>query len=98
MWSIGCIFAEMINLQLIFPGKDNIEIDQLKTIFRVLGTPNTTIWPELANYSITNLPSYPKTDLKKMLNDDLHPILDDLGLDLLEKLLCYDPSQRITAK
>ena len=38
MWSVGCIFAELSNLKPLFAGKD--EDDQLKKIFKVVGTPN----------------------------------------------------------
>ena len=45
MWSLGCIFYEMLTNQPLFAGDS--EIDQLFKIFHILGTPNTTIWPEL---------------------------------------------------
>jgi hypothetical protein len=38
MWSIGCIFAEIVTKKILFAG--NSEIDQKKGIFRFLGTPN----------------------------------------------------------
>ena len=37
MWSIGCIFAEMVTGKPLFPG--NSETDQLKKIFLIMGTP-----------------------------------------------------------
>ena len=37
VWSIGCIFAEMLNHKPLFPGDS--EIDQLYKIFQVMGTP-----------------------------------------------------------
>lgn len=43
VWSIGCIFAEMINHAPLFPGDS--EIDELFRIFRVLGTPDDDMWP-----------------------------------------------------
>ena len=51
VWSIGCIFAEMINHTALFPGDS--EIDQLFRIFRVLGTPDDGMWP-----SVSTLPDY----------------------------------------
>lgn len=41
IWSVGCIFAEMSNLKPLFAGSN--ETDQLKKIFRVLGTPNANV-------------------------------------------------------
>jgi serine/threonine protein kinase len=43
MWSLGCIFAEMVNRHPLFPGDS--EIDEIFRIFRILGTPNEEIWP-----------------------------------------------------
>merc|ERR1711865_947103 len=54
IWSIGCIFAEMVNGRPLFPG--NTDQDQLQRIFKLLGTPNEKMWP-----TITELPDW-KTD------------------------------------
>ncbi len=51
IWSIGCIFAEMANGGPLFAGTS--ESDQLDRIFRLLGTPNTDIYPGMAD-----LPEY----------------------------------------
>ena len=51
MWSLGCIFYEMLTNQPLFAGDS--EIDQLFKIFHVLGTPTTDNWPE-----VTDLPSW----------------------------------------
>lgn len=51
MWSVGCVFAEMITLRPIFPGDS--QIDQLFRIFRMLGTPNDELWP-----GISKLPDF----------------------------------------
>lgn len=93
MWSIGCIYAEMATRKPLFPGDS--EIDEIFKIFRVLGTPNETIWP-----GVTTLPdfktSFPKWSRKPLAS--LVPTLDEQGLDLLESLLAYDPAMRISAK
>jgi serine/threonine protein kinase len=54
MWAIGCIFAELITTNPLFPGREkdqknpNLFQDiQLDKIFRVLGRPNESIWPDL---------------------------------------------------
>uniref|UniRef100_A0A8D0MT31 mitogen-activated protein kinase n=1 Tax=Sus scrofa TaxID=9823 RepID=A0A8D0MT31_PIG len=52
MWSAGCIFAELANAgRPLFPGND--VDDQLKRIFRLLGTPTEEQWP-----AMTKLPDY----------------------------------------
>ena len=43
LWSVGCIFGELLNFAPIFPGEN--DIDQLGVVIRVLGTPNDRIWP-----------------------------------------------------
>lgn len=51
VWSVGCIFAEMITGRPLFPGDS--EIDELFRIFRVLGTPTEASWP-----GVSQLPDY----------------------------------------
>lgn len=41
MWSLACIFAEIILGKALFPGDS--EIDQLFCIFKILGTPNSIV-------------------------------------------------------
>ena len=46
MWSVGCIFAELLVGKPIFPGKD--EMDQLEKIQAVMGCPNEHNMPGLS--------------------------------------------------
>ncbi|XP_017919261.1 PREDICTED: cyclin-dependent kinase 3 isoform X2 [Capra hircus] len=93
IWSIGCIFAEMVTRRALFPGDS--EIDQLFRIFRTLGTPSEAMWP-----GVTQLPDYkgsfPKWTSKGL--EEVVPSLEPEGQDLLLQLLQYDPSRRISAK
>ncbi|KAF5921041.1 hypothetical protein HPG69_010845 [Diceros bicornis minor] len=93
VWSIGCIFAEMVTRRALFPGDS--EIDQLFRIFRTLGTPSEATWP-----GVTQLPDYkgsfPKWTRKGL--EEIVPSLEPEGQDLLMQLLQYDPSRRISAK
>ncbi len=43
MWSVGCIFAELLTTKPIFPGKD--EADQMSRIVDVFGFPNEATMP-----------------------------------------------------
>ncbi|GAX79806.1 hypothetical protein CEUSTIGMA_g7246.t1 [Chlamydomonas eustigma] len=93
VWSIGCIFAEMINHKPLFPGDS--EIDQLYKIFQGLGTPDESCWQ-----GVTSLPDYKDTFPKWRARNiaELVPTLDTAGVDLLSRMLVYTPQHRITAK
>jgi len=93
IWSVGCIFAEMVNGRPLFPGAS--DADQLIKIFKILGTPSLATWPEitqLPDYK-DNFPVYPGVSLKKMVRR-----LDPAGVDLLQRMLEYDPTKRISAE
>uniref|UniRef100_A0A7N0ULN5 Protein kinase domain-containing protein n=1 Tax=Kalanchoe fedtschenkoi TaxID=63787 RepID=A0A7N0ULN5_KALFE len=92
MWSVGCIFAELINKQALFQGDS--ELQQLLHIFRLLGTPNDEMWPGVSQQK--NWHVYPQWRPQKL--STAVPNLDEDGLDLLSKLLQYEPSQRISAR
>ncbi|KAJ6019788.1 hypothetical protein N7522_000496 [Penicillium canescens] len=50
MWSVGTIFAEMYTRKPLFPGDS--EIDEIFKIFRVLGTPDEELWPDVTYFQI----------------------------------------------
>jgi serine/threonine protein kinase len=55
MFSIGCVFAEMLTSRPLFPG--STEIEQLFKIFQYLGTPSDTL-PQARNHKThTSLPT-----------------------------------------
>ncbi|CAI5755748.1 unnamed protein product [Candida verbasci] len=93
IWSIGTIFGEMVNRKPVFPGDS--EIDEIFRIFRMLGTPNEEVWPDVS-YLPDFKSSFPKW--KKQILGPFFPSLDPKGVDLLEQMLIYDPSKRISAK
>jgi len=93
IWSAGCIFAELITKRPLFPGDS--EIDQLFRIFRTMGTPTEDIW-----HGCTTLPDF-KPSFPQWKKQELSSIVtnaDPLALDLLMKMLVYEPSKRISAK
>jgi len=93
IWSIGCIFAEMVTRVPLFPGDS--EIDELFRIFRCLGTPSEEVWPGVSQYPDykTTFPQWSAVPLKTAVTG-----LDELGLDLLSKMLIYEPCKRISAR
>ncbi|XP_062098982.1 cell division control protein 2 homolog 2 [Humulus lupulus] len=93
IWSVGCIFAEMLNQRPLFPGDS--EIDELFKIFRILGTPTEDTWPgvcSLPDYK-SSFPKWPSKDIASVV-----PNLESAGVDLLSKMLRLDPVKRITAR
>jgi cyclin-dependent kinase len=93
LWSIGCIFAEMVRGSILFQGYS--EKEQLIKIFQVLGTPDIKQLPMYEKY-----PGWKeeKWEIYKPMNlKEFLPNLDDNGMDLLKKLLEYDPDKRISA-
>ncbi|KVI05206.1 hypothetical protein Ccrd_016525 [Cynara cardunculus var. scolymus] len=92
MWSVGCIFAELITKTALFAGDS--ELQQLLHIFRMLGTPNEEIWPGVSN--LKDWHEYPQW--KPKLISTSVPNLSRDGLNLLSQMLEYEPSKRISAK
>jgi len=94
MWSVGCIFAELMLRTPYLPGESDME--QLDIIFRALGTPTEEIWPGMKSLPVPSsfeFPIYPKTPWGKLFT-----AAGNDALDLLEKMLTYNPSKRISAQ
>ena len=102
VWSLGCIMGELLCKDPLFQGKT--EIDQIDRIFRVLGTPNEKIWPDFVNLpSVRKIkfPHQPYNNLRKKfpkISPNGGVTLSDCGFDLMNKLLAYDPSRRMTCE
>lgn len=93
VWSVGCIFSEMANKRPLFHGDS--EIDQLFRIFRTLSTPTEDIWPgvsQMPDYK----PSFPSWKQNILMTSVTQ--LDTSGIDLLQKMLVYNPAERISAQ
>jgi serine/threonine protein kinase len=112
VWSVGCILAEMLSGKPLFPGKDceyssaqgihyqlltSADHHQLTLILDVLGTPTMEdyygIKSRRAREYIRSLPFKKKIPWKAMF-----PKTNDLALDLLERLLAFNPVKRITVE
>jgi len=46
VWSLGCIMAELLTKEVLFPGKS--ELDQVGRIMALLGPPTAEVWPGAA--------------------------------------------------
>lgn len=95
IWSVGCILAEMLSNRPIFPGKHYL--DQLSHILSVLGSPSQEdldcIVNEKARSYLQSLPFKPKVPWNR-----LFPQADAKALDLLGKLLTFNPNKRVSVE
>ncbi|KAL8522516.1 hypothetical protein ACS0TY_012619 [Phlomoides rotata] len=94
LWSLGCIFAELLGLEPIFPG--NSDIDQLGRIFSVLGNINEEVWPGCSQLPDYKIISFGKVEKPTGIEAFLHNRSPN-EVNLVKKLICYDPSSRATA-
>ncbi|KAL2363518.1 hypothetical protein RJZ56_003559 [Blastomyces dermatitidis] len=101
MWSIGCIFGELLTKEPLFQGKN--EVDQLSKIFALTGPPTTQTWPSfrsLPNAKSLRLPTSgaPPTTTSDasipLLPRSKFPYLTTAGLTLLSHLLVLNPASR----
>jgi len=97
IWSAGCILAEIILGRPIFTGKT--EMDQLKLIFDLMGTPNERSWEGFAELKLirTGDVTIGKEKRPKLRDKYGARIQPATALSLLEKLLELDPRKRFTA-
>ncbi|KXZ52035.1 CDKG1 protein [Gonium pectorale] len=94
LWSVGCIMAELINWNVLF--RSETEIGLLYAIFQRLGTPTVAMWKDvlgMPHYSSV-FPNWKPQPMHEVVPRLAH---DAAGLDLLSRLLTYDPRLRITA-
>ncbi|KAA8529919.1 hypothetical protein F0562_034477 [Nyssa sinensis] len=95
VWSVGCIFAEMMTQQPLFTGDSDEHT--LSKIFSIMGRPNEETWPGVTT-SCPLIHNHPKGDPKDLLVAVPNlETLEPAGIDLLTKMLCVNPSGRITA-
>jgi serine/threonine protein kinase len=97
VWSVGCLFAEMLcENRVLFPG-ERTELDQLAKIWAVMGTPTQESWPQgvdLLDSRGVALAEQP--DVLRQVMARLG-VQDPAAVDLLSRLLALNPDTRIDA-
>jgi mitogen-activated protein kinase 7 len=95
VWSVGCILAELLGGRPFFKGRDYV--DQLNQILHILGTPNEEtllrIGSARAQEYVRNLPYMAKKSFQSIF-----PNANPDALDLLDQMLAFDPSSRISVE
>ncbi|XP_043689164.1 mitogen-activated protein kinase 20-like [Telopea speciosissima] len=95
IWSIGCIFAEVLTGKPLFPGKNVVH--QLDLMTDLLGTPSLDTISRIRNEKARRY----LTSMRKkqpMSFSQKFPNADPLAVKLLERLLAFDPKDRPTAE
>jgi len=95
VWSVGCIFAELLGRKPLSPGRDYVH--QLNLITKVIGSPAEDdlqfINSERARRYIRSLPHHPRVDFTQ-----LYPNSSPEVVDLINRMLVFDPAKRITVE
>ncbi|PYH93247.1 kinase-like protein [Aspergillus ellipticus CBS 707.79] len=101
MWSIGCIFGELLTKEPLLQGKN--EVEQVSKIFALTGPPTPQTWPDfrsLPNAKSLRLPpsSSASAGNPPLLPRGKFPFLTNAGLHMLSSLLALNPGARLSTK
>ncbi|KAM3134463.1 Protein kinase domain [Paramecium bursaria] len=95
MWSVGCILGEMINGKAIFPG--NSTLNQIERVIEVIGRPTSqdvaSVQANLAQQILSNIPMRQRIGFTNFF-----PKANPQAMDLMRRLLSFNPEQRITVE
>lgn len=90
MWSVGCIFAEMITRQILFKGTETE--DQLRIIIDTLGYPDKDSEFLITESSVEEAVAEIQFSKGKDLSELLAPYSPNpLAVDLIKKMLHFNP-------
>ena len=97
VWSVGCIFYELVSHKVLFKSKRANEMEQVKAIFELTGTPDLEEWPEFQKLDRNNMFTSKKLPnvLLDHLNNTIPPEYEGAA-DLISKMCTLTPSKRIS--
>jgi len=96
VWSAGCILAEMIDREPLLPGKDFK--DQLRLLVERVGMPSDEELQHIENEGAINyIKVLHSTVRSKPRMEQLRPNCNPRATELLNAMLCFDSSKRISA-
>jgi len=94
MWSVGCIFGELLGRKPLFPGSDHVQ--QLNCIIDVLGTPLPEQMQHVPEKARRYIAALPHADGKPF--EQIYPSASEDAISLLTSMLCWDPAARCTVE
>ncbi|KAL6942137.1 mitogen-activated protein kinase smk1 [Hanseniaspora vineae] len=96
IWACGCILAEFYGRKPVFIGNDHMH--QVAEIVKILGTPSENDLIKYGSRVAWELFGPPKRQHTKVPWSHIYPFASNNGLDLLEKLVLWDPEARLTVE
>lgn len=100
VWSIGCVFAELISRRVFLPAIPDTDLNMLAMISSQIGTPTEDSWPGVSKLRGYIAPA--KEDIKPVKTRDEWETtfrgVGPVGVDLLMKMFALDPRKRLTAE
>jgi serine/threonine protein kinase len=98
IWSIGCIFSEILMGFPLFQGEN--ELDQLQKIFKILGTPCSS-QSQTMNNSLFNkkyfLNTFSPKCIKEIINQ-VNPLVDESVLEIIDSCLKLNQKERLNSR
>ena len=95
IWGLGCVFYEILTLEPLFPGDD--EIDQVNKINYILGSPPNDLFQKFVKNSSHRNEFNFEYQKGVGINKYLNHVSPDI-VDLIGKMLIYEPDLRPTAR
>jgi serine/threonine protein kinase len=96
MWSAGCVLAELYLKKVLFGEKDMAK--QVQRFVALLGALPQHLMDQIKDQSVRNFLNDCVKKTKRVSFEELFPGIEKDALDLLRRLLCYDPAERISAE
>lgn len=97
VWSIGCIFGELLMRKPLFAGQS--ESQQIDLIFKTLGSPNEELWPDYEKIRLVQKIKFPTYKFNRLLDQlDDRKLLTERGFILWNRMLAYDPGVQTRSK
>ena len=101
IWSIGCILVYICTMSHLFGAEDPVGV--IKLMYDIFGSFNDNVLPGYKDFPnanlVVNLPEKEGIGLVEYIKQNQKfKFENDNFYDLITKMLCIDPSKRITAK